>query len=202
MTLPHDDATGSLFAQAEKLKQEARHEEALLILEGILSDDPKNVTALEEVADNEMSLERYDRALAAAKQVIALDPESCEGHYVLGFIASHEERWEAAVDSLRKANRIDPNNPEILRCLGWAIFSGGNPTEGVVTLERSLNLEELNPLTLCDLGVVSLQLKEFSKAKALFRRALELDPENVRVRECLEVAERIEQAGKAENRKD
>ena len=194
MTTPHDDAIGPLLEQAERLKHEARHEEAIRILEKILADDPRNVTALEEVADNELSLERYDRALAAASQALSLDAESCGAHYVLGFVASHDERWSDAITSLREANRIDPNNPEILRCLGWALFSGGKEPEGVVTLERSLNLDDLSPLTLCDLGVVYLQLKEFPKAKALLHRALALDPGNSRVKECLEIAERIEKS--------
>jgi tetratricopeptide (TPR) repeat protein len=63
--------------------------------------------------------------------------------------------------------------------------------EGLVTLERALNLEPDNPLTLCDLGVVHLRLKTYPKALALLERAREIDPENERVQECLEMARRI-----------
>jgi len=55
-------------------------------------------------------------------------------------------------------------------------------------------LDSDNPLTLCDLGVTHLQVQNFGKAKALFTRALDLDPENARARECREAVERLEKA--------
>jgi Flp pilus assembly protein TadD len=93
---------------------------------------------------------------------------------------------------LKEANRLKPNNPEILRCLGWVLFNINQRPQGVVTLERSLNLDRDNTLTLCDLGVAYLELKNFSKARALFGRALDLDPTNPRARECVSVVEKME----------
>lgn len=178
--------------QAEQLKLTGKHDDALVILEHLLLDDPSNVSVLEEVADNELSLERYARAEVAAKQAIALDPASYTGHYILGFIRSHEGQWERALASLKEANRLKPNNPEILRCLGWVLFNMQQRPQGVVTLERSLNLDHDNTLTLCDLGVAYLELKNFGKARALFLRALDLDPTNPRAKECVNVVEKME----------
>lgn len=171
-----------------------RHKDALKILEELLIEDPQNVSALEEVADNELSLEHFGRAEAAAKQAIALDPNSYTGYYILGFICSHNEQWAQATSSLQKANSMKPNNPEILRCLGWALFNGGQRAQGIVTLERSLNLDDENPLTLCDLGVTYLQVNNFTKAKNLFARALDLDPQNDRARECVQAVEKLANA--------
>jgi Flp pilus assembly protein TadD len=190
MNLP-DDATAGKLAEAEQLKFEARHDEALALLEDLLVSDPDNVTALEEVADNELSLGHLDRAAAAAKHVLALNKESYTAHYITGFIASHEERWADSIASLKTANTMEPHNPEILRCLGWSLFNSGNDIQGVVTLERALNLEDANPLILCDLGVVYVKMNEFEKAKALLQRALEVDPANERASECLAMVERI-----------
>lgn len=195
MASANDDIIGHLLDQAEQMKLDARHAEALVILEEIVVKDPNNIVALEEIADNELSLEQYDRAEVAAKRALALDSGSFDAHYVLGFVASVREEWDASVNSLKIANRLEPNNPEILRCLGWSLFSAGHTVEGVVTLERALNLEDTNPLILCDLGVVYLKMKEFPKARALLERALEIDPLNVRVKECLEMATRISDRG-------
>jgi len=187
-----DNTVAQLLAKAERLKFEARHSEALGILEQLLSRDPENVTALEEVADNELSLGHYDRAGAAAQRVLAITKKSFAAHYIQGFIASQQERWDASIASLKTANALEQNNPEILRCLGWSIFNTGRSLEGMVTLERALNLDEANPLILCDLGVVYLKLKDFAKCKALLKRALDLDPQNERAEECLEMVRRIE----------
>jgi Flp pilus assembly protein TadD len=184
--------------KAEHLKLSGKHIEALAILEELVLEDPSNVAALEEIADNELSLERYARAEIAATQAVALDPSSYTGHYILGFIRSQQTKWEDALRRLKEANRLKANNPEILRCLGWVLFKMGQRPQGVVTLERSLNLDSDNTLTLCDLGVAYLELRNFQKARALFLRALDLDPQNPRARECTETIDRIEKQMKAE----
>lgn len=187
----HDDQTVIVLEEAERLKLSCCHEESISLLENLLSNDPGNVAALEEIADNELSLDRYDRAVAAAKQAVALDQNSYMGHYVLGFSASRKEEWDIALEELQIANRIRANNPEILRCLGWALFNNGERVRGIVTLERSLNLDSRNVLSLCDLGVCYLQSGDLRKSLSLFQFAQELDPENERAGECVEMVERM-----------
>jgi len=178
--------------KAVDLKLKGEHTKALLILEMLLVEEPENVDFLEEIADNELSLEQYPRAEAAAKQVISLRPDSNRGHYILGFIHSHKEQWDDAAKHLQEANRLQPNNPEILRCLGWALFHQGLRLQGIVTLERALNLESDNTFALCDLGVAYLEIRNFSKARALFRRVLDLDPADERAKECVHTVDRME----------
>jgi Flp pilus assembly protein TadD len=178
--------------RAENLKLTGKHHDAIEILEQLVLEDPSNVAALEEIADNELSLERYARAEIAATQAVTLDISSYTGQYILGFIRSQEGKWEEALRRLKEANRLKSNNPEILRCLGWVLFKMAQRPQGIVTLERSLNLDSDNTLTLCDLGVAYLEMRNFQKARALFQRALDLDPQNPRARECVTAIDRIE----------
>ena len=179
--------------QAEQLKLAGKHREALNILEELLIDDPGNVPALEEIADNELNLGRKGRARAAAMQAIKLDKRSYTALYILGFLACREEKWEEAETYLRTANQEHPNNPEILRCLGWVLFCSDKRTQGIVTLERALNLDTESALTLCDLGVAYLKLQNLPKARTLFSQALDIDPENERAHECVQIIQRLEQ---------
>lgn len=190
--LPHNVL--ERLERAEQLKLSGKHQDALVILEDLILEDPSNVAALEEIADNELSLERYARAEIAATQAVALDVSSYTGHYILGFIRSQQGQWEDALKRLKEANKLKPNNPEILRCLGWVLFKMGQKPQGVVTLERSLNLDSDNALTLCDLGVAYLEMRTFQKARALFLRALDLDPQNERARECVIAIDRLEKS--------
>jgi len=194
-TTPISDTLERL-ERAEQLKLIGEHHDALEILEQLLIEDPENISALEEVADNELSLEQFERAEIAAKRTVMLDKESYTGHYILGFLRSAAGEWENAADHLRKANASRPNNAEILRCLGWALFNTGQRAQGIVTLERALNLDSENALTLCDLGVTYLQTRNFPKAKALFERALNLDPDNPKAVECIQAMGKIEEAMK------
>ncbi|MFA6039581.1 MAG: tetratricopeptide repeat protein [Candidatus Peribacteraceae bacterium] len=190
----NDDPSSDVLPRlekAEQLKLDGKHLDALVILEDLLFEDPENISALEEVADNELSLHHYDRSEAAAQQAVALDRNSYTGFYILGFLRSRTEQWEEAVQFLRKSNALQSNNPEILRCLGWALFHAGQRAQGIVTLERALNLDAESTLTLCDLGIAYLEAQNFAKSKTLFLRALDLDPGNARARECIQALERM-----------
>ena len=188
-----NDALDAL-EKAEQLKLQGKHEEAITLLEELLISDPANVPALEELADNELSLNRFARAEAAADRTITLDQGSYMGHYILGFLRSQESKWPEALVELTLANKLRANNPEILRCLGWALLRSGRQAEGLVTLERALNLDNDNSLTMCDLGVAHLEMKNVAKARLLFQRALELDPQSERARECVDMVGRLERS--------
>lgn len=191
---PLSDDTLDALERAEQLKLQGKHDEAIVLLEDLLTEDPANVPALEELADNELSLDHYARAEAAAERAITLDQGSYMGHYIIGFLRSQESKWAESLTELTLANKLKANNPEILRCLGWALLRSGQRPQGVVTLERSLNLDSDNALTLCDLGVAYLELQNVPKARLLFQRALELDPQNERARECVDMVGRLERS--------
>lgn len=172
----------------ENLKLNGQHEESIDEAQKLLCKDPSCVPALEELADNFVSLDRFSEARNAAEHALKLNQDSYTSHYIIGFINSSEQNWKKAITSLKKANELHPNNPEILRCTGWAIFNSGNRNQGMVILERSLNLDPENSLTLCDLGICYLQTKKFEKALELLKKANEIDPENQRIQECYQAA--------------
>ncbi|OGJ53914.1 hypothetical protein A3D11_00655 [Candidatus Peribacteria bacterium RIFCSPHIGHO2_02_FULL_49_16] len=189
-------AAHELLERAEQHKFLGQHSEALVLLEELLLEEPSNVSALEEVADNELSLDRFERARAAAKHAISLNKESFTGQYILGRIAMQAGEWKRAVECLRAANGLQPNDPEILRCLGWTLFSSGKRLQGVVTLERALNLDEGNPWTLCDLADVYIRVGHFSKAEGLLQRAAELAKDSDRVQFLLHQMEKAKKTQK------
>lgn len=174
--------------EIETLKLNGEHKKSISYAQKLLCDDPDCVPALEEIADNYVSLDQFDRAEKAASHVLKLDKESYTGYYILGFLSSHQQNWTKAVENLKRANELHPNNPEILRCLGWATFNTNKRSQGMVILERSLNLDPENSLTLCDLGICYLQTKQFDRAVELLKEAMEIDPDNPRVQECYRAA--------------
>ena len=172
----------------ETLKLNGEHDKSITAAQKLLCDDPNCVAALEEIADNYVSLDKFDHAEKAAVHALKLDKNSYTSHYILGFLTSHKQNWVQAVTHLEKSNKLHPNNPEILRCLGWATFNVDKRSLGIVILERSLNLDPDNSLTLCDLGICYLQTKRFNKAVELLKKAMEIDPNNKRIQECYHAA--------------
>lgn len=182
------------LAKSEEYKMEGKHLKALSIAESVLMQDPECKEAAEEVADNLLSLDRLKEAKKAAQYVLKLDPESYIGNFVIGFAASSREEWTKAINAFRRSNAGQPNNPEILRCLGWALFHAGKTDDGIATLRRALFLRENDAAILCDLAACLLQQNEFAEAAGLLRKAVALEPQDERVKELFEVANRLEQA--------
>lgn len=182
------DDTLVVLEKIEQLKLDGKHKESITLSQELLFKDPNCVAALEELADNYVSLDQYESAEKAAQHALKLDDKSYIAHYILGFIHSHRQEWSASLEDLSLANQLHPNNAEILRCLGWSMFNAGKRTQGIVILERALNLDGDNSLTLCDLGVCYLQTKDFEKAIVLLKKAIEIDPDNERIQECYRAA--------------
>lgn len=180
-----------LLKESEQLKFENKNQAAIKILEEILCEEPECLLAYEEIADNYLILNQEQKAQKAADFALALNQKSYVSHYVLGFIALKKELWSQALVHLQKADEIYPNNPEILRCLGWSLFKNGKCTKGIIVLERVLTMMPEDPITLCDLGVCYFELKYFDKALDLFARGAEVDPKNKRAKEMIKVAEAV-----------
>lgn len=177
------------LAKSEDFKINGEHQKALEIAQKVLESDPSCVQAAEEVADNLLTLGREKEAKKAATFAYKLENKSYIANYILGFLEL--SNGEKAIKHLEQANKSFGNNPEILRCLGWALFHSNKHFEGIATLERALNLRPNDALILCDLGVCLLHQNIFLKAVKLFEKALSLDPKNERAKECLYAANKL-----------
>lgn len=174
-----------IFKEAEKLKMEGKHEDAIKMVESIIRDDLFCTEAFEEIGDNYLSLREYDKAKKALKRALKLNGRSANANYLLGFLYSAMGDFKQSIKYLEISDNYESNHPEILRCLGWSLYHDGQRQRGVVLLERALNLSPRDSLILSDLGVCYLNSKKFDRAATLFRRILEIEPENEKARECL-----------------
>lgn len=174
-----------LIEEADKKKNEGKHLEAIRICERVLASDLNCVEAFEEIGDNYLSLRKYDKAEKALRQALKLNRKSANANYLLGFVYSCTGQWQNSVEFLESADNIYPNHPEILRCLGWSMYHFGQRKRGIVLLERSLFLAPYDPLILNDLGVCYLNDKNFERAAFLFKKTLQVEPDNQKARECL-----------------
>ena len=182
------------LAKSEELKMAGEHEKALEVVQNILMENPACTEAAEEVADNFLSLDNIEAAEKAARHAVSLNPESYIGNFVLGFVASEKEQWPVAVRHFTISNTGQPNNPEILRCLGWALFHEGDQAAGIATLQRALSLRSDDTAILCDLAACYLQTSMFGKSLRLLERAMRIDPTDMRVQELFDVANRLQEA--------
>ncbi len=174
-----------LLEEADRKKMQGQHQDAIKICEKILMNDLKCVEAYEEIGDNYLSMRQYDKAKKALNQGLQIHPRSANGNYLLGFVHSALGNWKKSIEYLEKSDDVQPNHPEILRCMGWSIFHEGQKKRGIIILERALNLSKDDPLILSDLGICHLNDKNFERSAILFKKLLDIEPNNEKARECL-----------------
>src|SRR4030095_9005776 len=63
---------------------------------------------------------RIGDAEAEFKLEVAAHPDEFFGNYYLGLVSTIERKWDTAVESLSKAVRLQPNNPDPYFYLGQA----------------------------------------------------------------------------------
>jgi tetratricopeptide (TPR) repeat protein len=178
-----------VLVHAEELKLQGMHKEAIDLCDQILVHDLTCTEAFEEIGDNYISLKQYSKAKKALEQALKLMPRSANANYLYGFVFSAQHQWEKALEYLEKANDYESNHPEVLRCLGWAIFNSGQRKKGLLVLERALAIAPSDSYVLCDLGVCYMNERDFQRALDLFNKTLEVDPTNIKAKECCKISE-------------
>lgn len=171
--------------EADQKKLMGQHHEAIMICEEILCDDLECNEALEEIGDNFLSLKDFPKAIKALKQAKRVNPKSANAHYLLGFAYSGINEWKESIYELEVADSLEPNHPEILRCLGWSVYHYGEKERGLVLLKRAAHMSPDDIFILCDLGVCYLNNRAFNEAESIFNKVLELEPGHTKARECL-----------------
>ena len=175
---PYDPDVYDMLEQAEQLKAEGNFDAALEILNHIILDQPECYEAYEEIGDNLLSLRKVARAERALQQALKRKPDSANAHYLMGFLYSLQQRWDHSIQELEEADKLFPNHPEILRCLGWAIYNSSRRAQGIAVLERSQSLSPGDLNIMCDLGVCHMNNGHFEDAHKQFEKIIKKAPDS------------------------
>jgi len=161
----------------------------------------------------------YSLAKRHAERVLELDPRSAEALELLGTIHLHRNDPQAAVSAFLEALALTPENPSLHSTIGSVLLKLGNSGEARGYLEEAIaldpaliearnNLAEAlarlgdddgalhefaaaNPpvAALNKLGLVYLADRKWEKARNAFKQALVQDPNDVKTRLNLSIAQ-------------
>lgn len=118
------------------------YQEAALLSEFLLTDDPDNTGLLYNLGMAYSDLGRLDRALPLLRRLLALEPHHVNGRVAVGVALTRQQKYAEAEGELRQALGDDPNNPWAHRNLGGCLLNLNRAEEAIVHLQRAA---ELNP---------------------------------------------------------
>ncbi len=115
------------------------------------------------------------RAMSVMQKVIRLQPEHAAALNYVGYTwADRKVHLDKALEYIRRAVKLKPDNGYIRDSLGWVYFRLGRLKEARKELEKANHLSPDDPAILEHLGDVYLALGRSGDALHAYRRALEL----------------------------
>ncbi len=119
-----------------------------------------------------------DQAIAEFEKIVSLDPKSVEDRMVLGQLYTVKHQNEKAEAQFKAARDIDPDSEEVILNLSRLYAENGDLAHSAKVIE-SVAASERTPKMEFALGAVYDQLKRPKDAIDAYKRAADLDPDDI-----------------------
>ncbi len=116
---------------------------------------------------------RFDKAIAAEKKALELDPLNTFLNTDLAFFLYWARRYEDATTQIRKTLELDPNNAFAHSILGWCLIWKGSKAEARAEFEKATTLDDL-PWYVSSVGYACAVSGDRAKAEQVLRELEEL----------------------------
>jgi hypothetical protein len=128
------------FSEAAELETSGRYDEALAAFQRLVAGNPNDHQARLAIARLQMRMGHPDRAESVYQGVRLEDATNLEA--VLGVADARIAQWrsEDALEALENAERLAPENPQVLAALGRTHQSAGRSTLAVAYLQRAVSI--------------------------------------------------------------
>jgi tetratricopeptide (TPR) repeat protein len=171
-----------------------RHKEKVLrssveCFERAIAQDPQFAAAYAGMADAYNLLAQYgyvlpaegmEKARAAAKRSLELDPDLAEGHVALAaIIEAYDWNWTEAEREYRRALALNPALPAAHLWYGMFLRDQGRLDEGLPELRMAAQLAPVSEMTSVNLASALMSKGNYSSALEQAEIAAELDPDSV-----------------------
>ena len=178
-----------LYIQSGKLK------DAVSEAEDILKRDPNNLDArrilgriyTRMIGDTQQGKINEEMLRAATEQyekIVAKDPKDIESWLTLGRLYRTARNSVEAEKAYSRVLALDANNEDALTGLAIVYSDVGDTKKAIEKLQAVTN-KDPNPRTLAALATSYEQLRDYKSAAEVLRKAIELDPENGRLKRAL-----------------
>jgi len=142
----------------------------------LAANDPKDYSALFNLALAESGLKRDADAIGHYKQVLALKPGLYEAELNLGILELRSHDDADAILQLRDAARQKPSLPRPQRYLGDALLHSGNDADAQAAFEAALKLDPKMPVAELGLAQALLHQNKLDEALPHYKQAVALEP--------------------------
>ncbi len=174
-----NDAGDLLFA-AQVHQRAERYRDAIPLLGRLLDQDPTSLPARFLLGSSYERSGQRQRAVESFQQLLELSPDHTPTLNYLGYMwAEQGENLDQALELLKRAVALEPDNGAYVDSLGWAYFQLGRYDEARRHLEWAARLIPDDPTILEHLGDLYVVFQDLERARDSYQQALDLGGDSV-----------------------
>jgi spermidine synthase len=181
------------FSAADFYAHVGNYTRAVEILDNVLKEEPKNLPALEKLADV-LGLQGGARLPEVAERLLTIAPENTVGLYHLATIRLYQSRLDEAIQFTKRLLEHDPQNIRGRNLLAIAYGQTFQPELAEAEFRRAIEQSPEDWVSYNNYGLFLLERGRPVEALHQFRRAISKNPENVQG--FVGIGEAYRQAGK------
>lgn len=122
----------------------------------------------------------YDEAINSMQQVLEINPMHSNAHNFIGYMyALQGKKLDLAIDHLKKALMIQPQNGYFLDSLGWVYFKKGENKKALAEIKKAMIYTDPDPVLYEHLGDIHYSLKNYFEANKAWKISLSLTNKKV-----------------------
>ena len=184
---PARDAQVQLYlVEAQVLSEARRYDEAMTLYNDALLLYPADPDLLYSRALMAEKVDRLDILEQDLKAILERDPDNATALNALGYtLADRTERYEEALDYVRRALEQRPDDPAVIDSMGWVQFRLGNLEESEEYLRRAYDRFPDPEVAAHLVEVLWVQGKR-DEARTLFDKAIDAAPDSEPLNEVRE----------------
>ena len=134
-----------------------------------------DASSLIEKADEAMQKEDYQKALAIYSEANIKAPKDAETLFKMGYVLAKQNRDDEAIDYYKEALALDADNTYIHQAMASLYRKMGEFASAKIHLDKSLELDDTNPITYYNYGNLLVDMQAYDGAKEMYKKALALD---------------------------
>ena len=164
--------------EAQMLAKAKRLQEAFDLLAKTVNNMPNTPELVYDYALMAERIGKYDIMEKELRRVIEVKPDFAAAYNALGYsFADRNIKLDEALDLIKKALEISPNDHYMLDSLGWVYYKKGELVQAATYLKQAFDIHP-DPEIAAHLGEVLWQQGQREQAKKIWGDALRADPEN------------------------